>query len=82
MTRTLHVASRVGTGILAAPLMATLFQYGQFTTHDVLMSRSALIAYAVGLTGIILVKILAPGYYARQNVKTPVKIAVLTLIIT
>jgi putative peptidoglycan lipid II flippase len=69
-------------GILAAPLMATLFQYGQFTAHDVLMSRAALIAYAVGLTGIILVKILAPGYYARQNVKTPVKIAVLTLAIT
>ncbi len=69
-------------GILAAPLMATLFQYGQFGANDVLMARAALIAYAVGLTGIILVKILAPGYYARQNVKTPVKIAVLTLVIT
>jgi putative peptidoglycan lipid II flippase len=68
-------------GILAAPLIATLLQHGQFTGNDVLMARAALIAYAVGLTGIILVKILAPGYYARQNVKTPVKIAVFTLVV-
>ncbi len=72
----------VALGILAAPLMSTLFQYGQFGAHDVLMARAALIAYSVGLTGIILVKILAPGYYARQNVKTPVKVAILTLVIT
>ena len=46
------------------------------------MTRNALVAYSVGLTGIILVKILAPGFYARQNVKTPVKIAVVTLVST
>jgi putative peptidoglycan lipid II flippase len=68
-------------GILAAPLVATLLQHGQFTAHDVMMSRAALIAYAVGLTGIILVKVLAPGYYSRQNVKTPVRIALFTLVV-
>ena len=46
------------------------------------MTRTALVAYSVGLSGIILVKILAPGFYARQNIKTPVKIAIFTLLIT
>ena len=46
------------------------------------MTRSALIAYAVGLGGLILVKILAPGFYARQNIRTPVKVAIVTLVVT
>jgi putative peptidoglycan lipid II flippase len=59
-----------------------LFQYGRFGTEDALMTQRALIAYSVGLVGMILVKILAPGFYARQNVVTPVKIGVLTLVST
>jgi putative peptidoglycan lipid II flippase len=47
-----------------------------------LMTREALMAYSVGLLGLILVKVLAPGFYARQNVRTPVKIALLTLTTT
>jgi putative peptidoglycan lipid II flippase len=46
------------------------------------MTRHALVAYSVGLLGLILVKVLAPGFYARQNIKTPVKIAVITLTAT
>jgi putative peptidoglycan lipid II flippase len=46
------------------------------------MTRQALIAYSLGLVGMILVKILAPGFYARQNVATPVRIGVLTLVAT
>jgi putative peptidoglycan lipid II flippase len=46
------------------------------------MTRQALVAYSVGLVGMILVKILAPGFYARQNVVTPVKIGILTLVAT
>ncbi len=46
------------------------------------MAREALISYSVGLLGLILVKVLAPGFYARQNIKTPVKIAIITLIAT
>jgi putative peptidoglycan lipid II flippase len=68
--------------ILAAPLVVSLFHYGKFNAHDVLMTQQALIAYSLGLLGLILVKILAPGFYARQNIKTPVKIAVFTLIAT
>jgi len=45
-------------------------------------TRNALVAYAAGLGGIILVKILAPGFYARQNIRTPVKVAIVTLVIT
>jgi len=69
-------------GIIAVPLVSTLFQHGQFGAQDVMMTRTALVAYAIGLAGIILVKVLAPGYYARQNVKTPVRIAVFTLCVT
>ncbi|MBA2352056.1 MAG: polysaccharide biosynthesis C-terminal domain-containing protein, partial [Burkholderiales bacterium] len=49
---------------------------------DVWMTRQALLAYSLGLIGMILVKILAPGFYARQNIKTPVKIALVTLAVT
>ena len=66
--------------MLATPLISTILQHGQFSANDVLMTRTALVAYAVGLVGIILVKILAPAFYAQQNVATPVKIAIATLI--
>ena len=81
-TLLLTLPAAVGLAMLATPLIATLLQHGKFNAHDVLMTRAALVAYSVGLTGIILVKILAPGYYARQNIKTPVKIAIFTLIVT
>ncbi len=82
LTLLLTFPAALGLALLAAPLISTLLQHGHFTANDVLMSRTALIAYSVGLTGIILIKILAPGYYARQNVKTPVKIAIFTLAVT
>ena len=68
--------------LLAVPLIATLYQYGRFSVADVFQVRTALIGYAVGLTALILVKILAPGFYARQNLKTPVKIAVVTVLVS
>jgi putative peptidoglycan lipid II flippase len=82
MTLLLAAPSAVALGVLAVPLIATLFKYGAFTAHDVEMTRMALVAYSVGLLGLILVKVLAPGFYARQNIKTPVKIAILTLLAT
>jgi putative peptidoglycan lipid II flippase len=68
--------------LLALPLITTLFQYGRFTAEDARMTQYALVAYSIGLTGLILVKILAPGFYARQNVVTPVKIGLVTLVAT
>ena len=62
--------------ILAEPLLITLFQYGAMTAHDIVMSARALQAYAWGLLAFMLIKVLAPGYFARQNTRTPVKIGI------
>lgn len=82
LTLLLAAPAALALAIIAVPLIATLFHHGEFTTHDVFMTRDALVAYSVGLLGLILVKVLAPGFYARQNVRTPVKIAVVTLVST
>src|SRR5687767_8169552 len=78
----LAVPSAVALAVLALPLITMLFQYGRFSAEDAWMTRQALVAYSVGLVGMILVKILAPGFYARQNVRTPVKIGLVTLVAT
>ncbi|BAO00665.1 MviN protein [Candidatus Pantoea carbekii] len=78
----LVLPSAVALAILSGPLIITLFQYGKFTSFDVIMTQSALIAYSVGLIGIIVVKVLAPGFYSRQDIKTPAKTAIITFIAT
>jgi putative peptidoglycan lipid II flippase len=82
MTVLLAVPSAAALAVLALPLIAALFHYGRFSAEDAWMTQHALVAYSVGLVGMILVKILAPGFYARQNVVTPVKIGLLTLLAT
>ena len=72
----------VALALLAEPLTVALFQYGRFGAFDAAMTQRALVAYAVGLLGIILIKVLAPGFYAQQNLRTPVKIALVTLLAT
>lgn len=62
--------------LLAEPLLITLFQYGAMTAHDITMSARALQAYALGLLAFMLIKVLAPGYFARQNTRTPVRIGI------
>ena len=78
----LALPAAVALWVLAVPLIATLYKYGHFSVHDVFETRAALLGYSVGLLGIVLVKILAPGFYARQIMKTPVKIAFLTVLVT
>lgn len=78
----LALPSAVALGILSQPLIASLFQYGRFSAFDALMTQRALIAYSVGLMGLILVKVLVPGFYSRQDIKTPVRIAIVTLALT
>lgn len=82
LTFLLTLPAALALALLGIPLISTLFQHGAFTADDVLQTRQALVAYSIGLTGLILVKVLAPGFYARQNIRTPVKIAVFTLIAT
>lgn len=78
----LAIPSAVALGILAGPLTSALFQYGKFNAFDAAMTQRALVAYAIGLIGLIVVKVLAPGFYSRQDIKTPVKIAIVTLVAT
>ena len=68
--------------LLATPLVATLFHYGEFTGADVQATQHAVVAYSVGLIGLIAVKVLAPGFYARQDIRTPVRIALVSLLAT
>ena len=74
------VPAAVGLILLARPAVATLFQYDGFSARDVDMAGLALVAYGLGLPGFMLVKILAPAFYARQDTRTPVRIAVRALI--
>ena len=82
VTLVLALPAAAALAVLAIPLIATLFHYGRFGIEDAWMTRQALVAYSVGLVGMILVKILAPGFYARQNVVTPVRIGIATLVAT
>jgi putative peptidoglycan lipid II flippase len=82
LTFMLAIPAAVAMAVLSKPLVASLFYYGKFTPEDVVQTEHALIAYSLSLLGLIMVKVLAPGFYARQNVKTPVKIAIFTLVMT
>jgi putative peptidoglycan lipid II flippase len=82
LTIMLTLPAALALGMIAVPLLATFFQHGAFAAHDVLMTSRALIGYSMGLIGLILVKILAPGFYARQDIRTPVKIGIVTLLAT
>ncbi len=68
--------------VFAKPLVAVLYHYGRFTGHDVDQTVMALMGYGVGLMGLIGVKILAPGFYATQNIRTPVRIGIAVLVLT
>ena len=68
--------------VFATPLIATLFHHGKFSAGDVHASALALSLYGVGLLGLVALKVLAPGYYASLDIRTPVKIAVAVLVIT
>lgn len=77
---TVTLPSAVGLAVLAAPILSTLFEYGEFGAEDVRQSAYALMTYAAGLSGFIMVKVLAPGYYARQDTRTPVRIGVIAML--
>ncbi len=73
------VPAAMALAVLAVPLLSTLFLHGEFSAHDVEMSSLSLMAYSVGLLGFSLVKVLAPGYFARQDTRTPVRIAMIAM---
>lgn len=78
----LGLPAALGLALLSEGLVATLFNYGKFAAGDVEQTRLAVMAYSVGLIGLLAVKILAPGFYARQDIRTPVRIAIVVLVAT
>lgn len=66
----------VGMFMLAGPMLATLFQYGVFAAADTRMAQLSLMAYSVALVGFTLVKVLSPGYFSRQDIRTPVRVSI------
>ena len=77
---TITIPAMVGLIILAKPVLASLIQYREFTSTDTYMASLSLTTYALGLPAFILIKILAPGFYARQDTRTPVKIGVIAML--
>ncbi|WP_397475236.1 murein biosynthesis integral membrane protein MurJ [Pusillimonas sp.] len=78
----LGLPAALGMALLSEGLVATLFNYGAFEAADVNQTRLAVMAYAVGLLGLLAIKILAPGFYAKQDIRTPVRIAIVVLVLT
>ncbi|PKM22153.1 MAG: murein biosynthesis integral membrane protein MurJ [Gammaproteobacteria bacterium HGW-Gammaproteobacteria-14] len=66
--------------VIAKPLLAALFQYGQFGEFDVYQASMSLQAYSAGVVAFMLIKVLAPGYFARQDTRTPVKIGIIAMV--
>ncbi len=75
------IPATVGLFLLAQPILSTLFQYGEFQINDSLMASYSLMAYSLGLPAFILIKILASGFYARQDTKTPVRIGIQAMLL-
>ena len=75
------VPATFGLFVLAEPILATLFQYGAFDGNDSMMAALSLMAYSLGLPAFILIKILASGFYARQDTRTPVRIGVQAMLL-
>lgn len=78
----LGLPAALGMALLSEGLVATLFNYGAFGAQDVQQTQQAVMAYAVGLLGLLAIKILAPGFYAKQDIRTPVRIALIVLVLT
>jgi len=80
MVMLIGVPAAVALIVLSKPLLTTLFHYGAMTERDVEMASMSLQAYGLGLLAFMLIKVLAPGYFSRQDTKTPVKIAVIAMV--
>lgn len=78
----LSVPSAAALLVFAQPLVATVYHYGAFTDRDVQQTTVALMGYGAGLVGLVAIKVLAPGFYASQDIRTPVRIAVVVLVLT
>jgi putative peptidoglycan lipid II flippase len=78
----LSVPCAVALLVFPMPLVAVLYHYGAMTDFDVRQITTALMGWGAGLVGLVALKVLAPGYYANQDTKTPVKVAMAVLVLT
>ena len=78
----MSVPCSIGLLAFAKPVVTVLYHYGAFSATDVQQTTLALMGWGVGLVGIVAIKVLAPGFYASQDIKTPVRIAIAVLVIT
>jgi putative peptidoglycan lipid II flippase len=76
----ISIPSTIGLMMLSEPILAAVMLHGKFTWSDVQMSALSLMTYSFGLPGFIMVKVLAPGFYSRQDTKTPVKIGMISVV--
>lgn len=76
----LGIPAMLGLMVLAKPMIMVLFMRGEFSPTDVEQSSLSLLAYSSGLLSFMLIKVLAPGYYSRQDTKTPVKFGIVAMI--
>ena len=77
----LTIPASVALILIPYPIISTLFQHGAFTKEDATLTAFALAGFALGIPGYVLVKVLQPGYFARENTKTPMLIAGVTVIV-
>jgi len=75
------IPAGLGLIFFAMPLIASCFAYGKFTPYDVLMTQKSLTALALGVPAFMMVKVLASGFYAQQNIKTPVKVGAIAMVV-
>lgn len=80
MVLLLGLPAALALAVLAEPLLITLFHYGAMTDTDIQMAAMSLRAYAFGLVAFMLIKVLAPGFFARQDTKTPVKVGIIAMV--
>lgn len=74
------VPATIGLTLMAGPMLAALFQYGRFSAHDAIMAARSLTALSLGLVCFLAVKVLVSAFYARQNTKFPVKVAIFAML--
>jgi len=80
LTLLIGLPAAIGLLLLASPLIATLFEFGEFTARDTVMTSLSLMAYAIGVPAFILTKVLLPGFFSRQDTRTPVRIGIIALL--
>ncbi|MGK0171207.1 MAG: putative peptidoglycan lipid II flippase [Gammaproteobacteria bacterium] len=80
LTMVIGLPSSLGLALLGGPMLSTVFEYGAFDAHSVAMARRSLLAYSSGLVAFMAIKILASGFFSRQDIRTPVRVAAVAMV--